>query len=399
MVLDGDENQAVACVRSLAQAGHEVWVGAANRWSKAGWSRFSHGQFQYVPPELDAQAYLHDIVREIRTLGSPLVLPMTERGTLLLSERREEVIAAGGLLVLPSHATVLRAFDKQATTELAKSLGIPTPWTALVRNLDESKRVLTNLVYPVVLKPRSSQHSFAGKLRATGRPTYARNESQFITASSEILSRSPEYLVQEFVEGTGEGYFALMNQGKVCFEFAHRRLRDVNPTGSGSSLRISVRPGVRMKEMATALLEVMGWHGVAMIEFRVRPDGIPVFLEVNGRFWTSLPLAVYAGADFPALLLEMTKHGDIEGFREYREGVRCGGSGLSPPVGSVGRSACEFSREIPRPMVYSWPIPAAREWNISRQLPYRRPSAGTWRLARLFLATGPNVFAATEAEP
>jgi predicted ATP-grasp superfamily ATP-dependent carboligase len=323
MVLDGNENQAVACVRSLSQAGHEVYVGAPTPWSKAGWSRFSRGQFQYIPPEMDALGYVRDIVGEIRSLGTPLVLPLTERGLLLLSERREEVLAAGGLMVLAPHATVLRAFDKQATTELAKSLGIPTPWTALVRNVEECKHMSANLAYPVVLKPRSSQHSSAGRLRSTGRPTYARDERQFIAASSEMLSRSPEFLVQEFVEGTGEGYFALLHKGQVRFEFAHRRLRDVNPTGSGSSLRISVRPAARMKEMATALLEAMGWHGVAMVEFRVRPDGNPVFLEVNGRFWTSLALAVYAGIDFPARLAEMAQNGNVAGSREYREGVRC----------------------------------------------------------------------------
>ena len=229
-------------------------MGAPTRWSKAGWSRFSRGQFRYVPPEIDALAYVRDILREIRVIGAPLVLPMTERGLLLLSERREEVFAAGGLMVLPEHAIVLRAFDKQATTELAKSLGIPTPWTALIRNVDECKRMSANLPYPVVLKPRSSQRASGGRLQSTGRPTYARDERHFTVVGSEMLSRSPEFLVQEFVEGTGEGYFALVHRGQVRFKFAHRRIRDVYPTGSGSSLLISVRPGARMREMATALL-------------------------------------------------------------------------------------------------------------------------------------------------
>ena len=60
-----------------------------------------------------------------------------------------------------------------------------------------------------------------------------------------------------------------------------------------------------------------------MVEFRVRPDGTPVFLEVNGRFWNSLPLAVYAGADFPALLARMCERGDVEPATDYYTGVRC----------------------------------------------------------------------------
>ena len=37
LVLDGNQNQAVACVRSLAKQGHSVLVGSTTSWSKAGW--------------------------------------------------------------------------------------------------------------------------------------------------------------------------------------------------------------------------------------------------------------------------------------------------------------------------------------------------------------------------
>ena len=323
IILDGNENQAVACVRSLARAGHEVHVGAPARWSKASWSRFASGKFQYVSPEVSALSYVEDIVRELGRLGPALVLPMTERSLSLLSERREEVFAAGGQMILPPHEIVTRAFDKQATMELARSLGVAVPKSVLIQGLGECERLKTMLTYPAVLKPRSSQQASGGRLRPTGRPGYAKNPAQLIAACSKMFSRSSEILIQEFVEGNGEGYFALLRHGKVRAEFAHRRLRDVNPTGSGSALRISKQPEPRLRDMAIALLEALHWHGVAMVEFRVRPDGTPVLLEVNGRFWTSLSLAVHAGVDFPALLAEMAERGDIPHASEYCEGVRC----------------------------------------------------------------------------
>lgn len=48
------------------------------------------------------------------------------------------------------------------------------------------------------------------------------------------------------------------------------------------------------------LLVDLGWDGVAMVEYR-RDEGSGryAFMEINGRFWGSLPTAVYAGADFP----------------------------------------------------------------------------------------------------
>jgi predicted ATP-grasp superfamily ATP-dependent carboligase len=60
-----------------------------------------------------------------------------------------------------------------------------------------------------------------------------------------------------------------------------------------------------------------------MVEYRKPKESPPVFMEVNGRFWHSLPLACYAGADFPALLARMAENGDVELSTGYRSGVRC----------------------------------------------------------------------------
>src|SRR5262249_49931090 len=101
LVLDGNENQAVACVRSLARAGHCVHVGASTSWSKAGWSRGCHARFTYPAPETDSEAFVARIVQEVAKGCGTLVLPMTERSTLPLSARRDEILRNGGRLVLP----------------------------------------------------------------------------------------------------------------------------------------------------------------------------------------------------------------------------------------------------------------------------------------------------------
>jgi protein-tyrosine-phosphatase len=44
-------------------------------------------------------------------------------------------------------------------------------------------------------------------------------------------------------------------------------------------------------------------------------------MEINGRFWGSLPLSVAAGVDFPRYLYELLCHGRTEFPREYRTNV------------------------------------------------------------------------------
>jgi predicted ATP-grasp superfamily ATP-dependent carboligase len=326
LVLDGNQNQAVASVRSLADAGHEVLVGEATHWSKAGWSRFCRGTFTYPNPEEDAAGFIARISEIAKQQPGTLVLPMTEATTLPVSAQRDDLLSEGGRLVLPDHADVLRAFNKNEMVQLAASIGIAVPKTVAVSNVADVQRAGLLLKFPVVLKPRSSVETEpSGAVRITGRPRYARDSQELLARFGEMTQICSQMLAQEFVDGEGVGYFALMCHGELRAEFAHRRIRDVHPTGSGSAVRVSVDPDPEMRAASLAMLKALRWHGVAMVEFRQAPGGPPVFMEVNGRFWNSLPLACYSGADFPAWLAELAENGDIEGKLQlqFRSGVVC----------------------------------------------------------------------------
>jgi hypothetical protein len=61
-----------------------------------------------------------------------------------------------------------------------------------------------------------------------------------------------------------------------------------------------------------------------MAEFKVDPaHGRWVFIEVNARFWGSLPLAVAAGANFPLALYQFLVEGRTSFPHGYRKGLYC----------------------------------------------------------------------------
>jgi len=70
------------------------------------------------------------------------------------------------------------------------------------------------------------------------------------------------------------------------------------------------------------LLDKAGWHGVAMVEFKVAPDGSPYLMEINTRFWGSLQLAIDAGVDFPWLLYQLACGDRPETVDNYKLGIR-----------------------------------------------------------------------------
>jgi hypothetical protein len=57
-------------------------------------------------------------------------------------------------------------------------------------------------------------------------------------------------------------------------------------------------------ELSLRILRALDWTGLAMVEFKVGESG-PKLMEVNGRVWGSLPLAVKSGVDFPALTAKL----------------------------------------------------------------------------------------------
>jgi hypothetical protein len=166
--------------------------------------------------------------------------------------------------------------------------------------------------FPCVIKARFSNFMVGGEFVADPGAAYATTAADVEAAALERKQGGYWPIVQGFVEGKGAGVFALCDRGRAVAWFAHERLRDVRPTGSGSSLRRSVTLSERLRAPAERLLEALRWHGPAMVEFRDDGAHAPVLMEVNGRFWGSLQLAIAAGVDFPLMWMRVLEGGAPE---------------------------------------------------------------------------------------
>jgi predicted ATP-grasp superfamily ATP-dependent carboligase len=324
LVLDAASAQALAAVRSLGSRGIHVAAADSIKWAKSFLSRFCGEAFAYTSPAVDINAFAREVQALLRARPYDVLLPMSDRTLLPISLRRAEVSPLVKALPLPPHEAIEVTQNKEKTLSLAQSLHVPVPATTCPDDLAQLEEMADACLYPVVIKPRASYRVEGDQLISGGRPQYAFNREEFITKYKAVHHRSPFPLVQEFVPGVGFGVFALMNHGKLRALFGHQRLREMFPTGSGSSYRASVPVDPYMRDYALRLLEALNWHGVAMVEFKKDlRDGIPKLMEINGRFWGSLPLAIAAGVDFPYLLCRMMLEGDIEEVATYRIGVRC----------------------------------------------------------------------------
>jgi predicted ATP-grasp superfamily ATP-dependent carboligase len=240
----------------------------------------------------------------------------------LIGERRVE-FDAHTRIPGPAPAVYETVSDKYRLMKLAQQLGVPIPDTLFV----EDGRLPTDLQavgdFPLIVKPGRSRIPIDGAWTNTSVHHMAnRGELERLYQDTPYL-RWPS-LIQRRIEGEGQGIFALCDHGRPVALFAHRRLREKPPAGGVSVLRESIELPKPMTDHAVKLLQHVGWHGVAMVEFKVeRRTGIPRLMEINGRFWGSLQLAVDAGLNFPFMLYQLTCGHQVEAPPAgYRAGVK-----------------------------------------------------------------------------
>jgi predicted ATP-grasp superfamily ATP-dependent carboligase len=385
LVTDGQERSALAITRSLGQAGIRVVVGAQTSKSLAGASKHCYRTWQYPSPLAAPSQFVSSLADAIGQLGVTAIMPVTDSTMQVLAARREQFPPAILRAVPPLESYELVS-DKYRLMALAQKLEVPIPTTVFVPNGDIVSVLDQVPSFPVVVKPgRSLLKDDSG---------WGKTSVHFVSHVEELVAlyrRTPYLknpsLVQQRVEGEGQGVFGLFDHGRPCALFAHRRIREKPPAGGVSVLRESIELPKPMTDYAVKLLEHVKWHGVAMVEFKVdRESHVPRLMEINGRFWGSLQLAIDAGLNFPHLLYQATNGVPVAiPNNAYRIGTRSrwflgdldhlllrltksnSALHLGPEAPSRWRCLAEFSRMFQRDLHYeveslSDPGPAFMEY-------------------------------------
>ena len=309
LVLDGDQAQSLAIVRSLGRQSVTVDVAANVSPCLCGYSRYASETFTYPDPMADPSAFAAAIRARTKAVAYDLVVPVTE-DTLVPLAKERSTFEGLAPLAIASDAALDVVMNKDKTFELAERLGVPIPKSWNVDSPAALEALAAELDYPVVLKPSRSIAAKDGDVATRMSVGYAHARDDFMMKASSAIAYGP-LIVQEYFRGAGVGIELLADHGEVVHAFQHRRMHEVPLTGGGSSLRESVPIDPALLDYSQRLVAAIEWHGVGMVEFKLdESTGECRLMEINGRFWGSLPLAVAAGSDFPYFLFELYARGE-----------------------------------------------------------------------------------------
>ncbi len=303
LVTDGSERSALACVRALGRRGCSCYSLGPDKGNLAGASRYCRESLPAPDPLSHPREFLQATEEAIRRWDIDTLFPITEKSLRVILPHRDRM---GGVSVpFPTAEVFSTVSDKEAVLEAAEEVGLRVPRQVAWGSRESALEGLeSHSWFPVATK--ASRSVAPGTALKAPPVAYLSDRGGLRNWVEGVHDDVFPVLLQERISGPGVGVFLLLWNGQIVAASGHTRLREKPPSGGVSVLRESAVPDPTLLDLSTRLLKRLGWErGVAMVEFKEdESSGEPVLMEINGRFWGSLQLAIDCGVDFPALLLQ-----------------------------------------------------------------------------------------------
>jgi predicted ATP-grasp superfamily ATP-dependent carboligase len=326
IVLGVETQIGLAMMRELGRAGVRVIAISHDPLALGLASRHAWRRLVLGPPRTDTVV---DGINALAQELGPLSLLTVSEGNLMWLDRERHRFIPKVHLAVPVKTALAAVLDKSRTLAVARALGIEVPRTYEPQSLADMDALATSAAFPLVLKWKDA-NAVAPRLSAAG---MALIKAEFVYGADELRRVGRRYaflgewpLVQEYCPGQGLGQFFFMHEGQAVRRFQHRRVAEWPPEGGFSSVcdAVPLAHHAALQEQSVALLKALNWQGVAMVEYRHDPaTGRAMLMEVNGRFWGSLPLAVAAGAGFALLSHAAALGAELPTLLPANERLRC----------------------------------------------------------------------------
>jgi hypothetical protein len=289
-----DSLAAIESVWCLVDEGFDVHV-FARRGSRPALARSNAvNVISITAPEEDAERSAADLAAAAAAISPAAVLPLDDHAVWLCdrisppgsgqTEKGQAVIAG------PVGSMASLALDKRQQLLLAGAVGFDVPASANAASEPPPGNG------PWMVKPALAVELRDRRLaRPVGRVASTPAEVRDVAAAI-----GGPAIAQPLITGTGEGVFGFAAADGVTALSAHRRIRMMNPRGSGSSACRSIPVAGELVAPVLDFVAKSGWHGLFMIELLRDDRGHAWFMELNGRAWGSMALARGRGFAYPA---------------------------------------------------------------------------------------------------
>ena len=202
---------------------------------------------QIAAPERNVEDSLRDLRAAMHASDSGALMPLDDAAVWLCQRACE---GTPWVLVGPRGTQAEVALNKQLQCDVATAAGFPVPDTQFLKAPARPGRDCT------VSTGCPASGGGGGKGGAPGdrRPCATCADAGELNRAEEAFDPGCFLMVQPRLQGIGEGVFGLATPAGVLAWSAHRRIRMMNPAGSGSSACVSIPLDDQVRDQAESML-------------------------------------------------------------------------------------------------------------------------------------------------
>lgn len=253
------------------------------------YSKFVKGYRSPKPDENedDLVDFLVNLGRELPNKG---IFFATDDIWLLPIVKHREILERYYVYPFANDDVIMCCLDKTQLYEAAQKIGIPIPWTQIIKSLDELKELKKSIKFPCVVKPAITV-GFFEKIKFGNSRTAKLNNvddlDRYIKALSNASLSEIKLIIQEEVVGPVEGLYTISSYSNsngdiVAYSVGHKIHQYPPNAGTITSGRLDDNGDIY--NLAKKLIKELRFYGIANTEFKkdIR-DGTFKLIEINPR--------------------------------------------------------------------------------------------------------------------
>ncbi len=299
----GEHFVSLAVTRSLGKKNIHTILISKNKYAMSFFSKYCHEKKHIDDP----------ITQFSKFTKNEIIMPICEDLIIELSKNLNNYQFTPAF---QEYSILELAFNKKKLIERATELNIPCPETIFIEDEIRFEKKSGQFKFPLVIKPVRNKGG-------TG-ISFIDSDLNLKEIVDDSLKKFGPLLIQEKIPYEERYSVAiLMNNEQIMKRCCVLHAKRFHPISNGPASFVETVNKPRLVELGNTLLQSIGYSGIAEIEFVIdKRTNEPKLMEINPRFWGSLQGAISAGVDFPYLLYQMVKDGDIQKNLDYKKGIK-----------------------------------------------------------------------------
>jgi predicted ATP-grasp superfamily ATP-dependent carboligase len=351
---DGDGGMALRVTRTFTGMPVRFTLVSAEKDRGTHWSRFCRGHVLAKPA--DDRDLLELLMRLEKPECPNVLLPIMTPAFRFVAENRDELARHFRIPPIAAVESLVIASDKRKLHDFCRARGFPVLPSVPLSSTGEPGN--DGLTFPVLVKTRDAQ----------GGQGFARVETPHELAALRLALDAREVerrFVQPLVDGYDVSLATYCEGGEIK---CHTLWRTVSYPDQAYFTPDCIRfvEDDRILAIGRELLRSLAWEGICDIDLLIdRRTGEPWILEINARFFSTVPACALAGVSFTRIMCERALSREEREWPVQNPEVFCETRGLARALALPGIRAQLLRHPIrrlslgiflrdPGPDLYQW---------------------------------------------